>query len=260
MTSYWSCDMPRLLASLLAVFLTMAVTAANAVTPSLGLWWNPDEPGRGYVFDRQGGTMVVTIYAYDAGGDSTWYLGAGAFDSSETAFQADFNSFSGGQCLGCAFRTPSGTEFGTISIDFSDAEHAILTYPGGSTSIEHFIYGYGSQEDKLMGYWVFTAVIPDGNDYGPQVLGEYLLFDSHYTDATGAVYVQGHGFADPSVAALGHYDEAASAFLVDVTLPDGTAHHYAVSGDDKTLQGLSKYGDNGPTSPAVAVRAEYYSP
>jgi len=253
--------MPNLIRSLCAAALLFSLGAAHALTPSLGIWWNPNESGRGYELDRQGGTMSLAMYAYDATGRSTWYLGAGPFDLNQTVFETDAFNYSGGQCFGCAYSTPLGTEFGTVSIDFSDADHGVLTYPGGSVPIEHFNYGYASKQDQLLGYWSFSAVIGDGDSNGPQTLGEFVLFYSHFTAGDGTVYVSGAGFADPSVTALGSYSAVDDSFTVDVTLPDGTLHHYdQLQGSDNVLIGQSSYGvDSTPTS-AVATRVEYYAP
>ncbi len=118
---------------------------------------------------------------------------------------------------------------------------------------------YASKQDRLLGYWSFSATIADGDALGPQTLGEYLLFDSHYTAADGTIYVSGAGFVNTAVTALGTYSEADQTFSVDVTLPDGTLHHYEVQGDDTLLIGQSSYGASEPT-PAIATRIEYYAP
>ena len=252
--------MPNLIRLLCVAALLAYVGAAHALTPSLGMWWNPDESGRGYEIDRQGGIMTLVVYAYDATGKSTWYLGTGEFDLNQSVFQTDAFSYSAGQCFGCAFTSPVGTEFGTISIEFSDADHGVLTYPGGSVPIEHLNYGYASKQDELLGYWSFSAVIEDGDGSGPQTLGEFLLFDSHFTAADGTVYVSGAGFTNPSVTALASYSDTDDFFTVDVTLPDGTLHHYELQGSDNVLIGQSSYGANSTPTGAVATRIEYYAP
>ncbi len=244
---------------LCAAALLAGVGTAHAITPSRGVWWNPNASGRGYEIDRQGGILTLAIYGYDATGQSIWYLGAGSYDYTQPDFVADFYSYTGGQCLGCAYNSPVSTEFGTVSIQFSDAEHAVITYPGGSEAIEHFNYGYASKQDRLLGYWSFSAVIADGDSYGPQSLGEFLLFNAHYSAGDGTVYVSGTSFANPAVTALGTYSEATDSFSVDVTLPDGTLHHYEdMQGDDTLLIGQSSYGADGTPTPAIATRVEYY--
>jgi len=241
--------------------LLASVGAAHAITPSLGIWWNPDESGRGYEIDRQGGTMTLAMYAYDATGKSIWYLGAGDFTAGSDQLVIDAFSYSGGQCFGCAFSSPLGIEFGEVSIQFSDSDHGVLNFPGGSVPIEHFNYGYASKQDQLLGYWSFSAAIADGeNGYGPQTLGEFLQFDAHYTAADGTTYVSGTSFVDSSVTALGSYSEADDIYTVDVTLPDGTIHHYELQGSDNVLIGLSNYGVQGTSTSAIATRVEYYAP
>ena len=48
--------------------------------PSPGLWWNPNESGRGIAIDLQDGIMVVTTYAYTPQGPATWFISAGSYN------------------------------------------------------------------------------------------------------------------------------------------------------------------------------------
>ncbi len=45
-----------------------------------------------------------------------------AFDRDGDTFEADINSYAGGQCLGCPFSPPDATGYGTITVTFSDSE------------------------------------------------------------------------------------------------------------------------------------------
>ncbi|TWO73130.1 hypothetical protein FN976_02520 [Caenimonas sedimenti] len=46
--------------------------------PLQGSWWNPQEPGTGFFFERQGKTGVVTLFVFDAvTGRPVWYAGTG---------------------------------------------------------------------------------------------------------------------------------------------------------------------------------------
>ena len=56
--------------------------AANAIGPTIGgptvgLWYNPQETGRGFNIDLQGDTMIVTTFVYQQSGDPIWYLSSG---------------------------------------------------------------------------------------------------------------------------------------------------------------------------------------
>ena len=56
--------------------------------PTMGLWWNPSESGRGYEIDLQADTMIVTTYVYEQSGDPIWYLSSGTFDYSTGTLQS----------------------------------------------------------------------------------------------------------------------------------------------------------------------------
>lgn len=60
--------------------LLLLTTDPHAVVPASGVWWNPHASGSGFEIDRQAGTMVVSVYAYDQTGASLWYLIPGQYD------------------------------------------------------------------------------------------------------------------------------------------------------------------------------------
>lgn len=117
---------------LVLLLLMLAWTSAQAITPKTGMWWNPDESGRGYVLEVDGLTLVVTVYAYDPSGNPLWYLATGTLTNSGADFQATLYKFSGGQCLACDY-TPAvpNDDDGTISIQFSSNTAGVVTLPDG---------------------------------------------------------------------------------------------------------------------------------
>jgi len=119
-----------------------AVTAPSLVTPAVGLWWNPNESGTGYNMDVKHGVLVVTVFTYDAAGNSEWYLASGPLVLSDagTAFSATLDNYRNGQCvgIGCLYKNPgppAGND-GIISITFTSATSATVTLPGRATSIQ----------------------------------------------------------------------------------------------------------------------------
>ncbi len=121
--------MNRMLALLL---LLLVSTGAGAITPKTGMWWNPDESGRGYVLEVSGLTLVVSIYAYDQNGNPLWYLATGSLANNGAEFQAPLYKYSGGQCLACDY-TPAvaNGDDGAISIQFSSNTAGVITLPDG---------------------------------------------------------------------------------------------------------------------------------
>ena len=105
-----------------------------SVSPAVGLWDNPSEPGTGFALDFKHGVLVVTVLSYKLDGSAQWYLASGPLAG--TTFDARLEKFAGGQCIGCAYAgqpTAGGTD-GTIRIVFSSARSATVYLPGGRVS------------------------------------------------------------------------------------------------------------------------------
>jgi hypothetical protein len=49
--------------------------APQASQPEAGWWWNPNESGRGFFLEWQGGQLFMAGYMYDDQGNPIWYLG-----------------------------------------------------------------------------------------------------------------------------------------------------------------------------------------
>lgn len=104
--------------------------SASTITPTAGVWWNPDESGTGYALDYQNGILLVQVYSYQPGGQPQWYLAAGPVNAN--VFTETLDKYSGGQCISCSY-TPStlvGAD-GNISITFTSPTMANVALPGG---------------------------------------------------------------------------------------------------------------------------------
>ena len=102
-----------------------------ALTPKLGLWWNPNESGSGYAFDYSNGTLIVTLYSYLPDGSPQWYLSSGPL--SGYTFTSTLDKYVGGQCISCAYSgrpTLIGND-GVVTIIFSSPTSATMYLPGG---------------------------------------------------------------------------------------------------------------------------------
>jgi hypothetical protein len=219
---------------LVAAFLVAARTAA-AFAPSSGLWWDPSESGRGYVIDVQDGVMTVSAYAYDGSGESLWYLGAAPYNNSTNTFTAQMNTFSGGQCFGCGPSSPLASPAGTFQIVFTDLETATLHYPGGSSHLEHFVYGFASKQDYLLGLWSFSENAGNG-----LISAQWINFDSHYVGSDGSLYVSGQGDNSSSSVALGQYLPSLGEFIVVIIDDVHYSHSYTLAGDDRRMLGVGE--------------------
>jgi hypothetical protein len=189
---------------MLVSFVALA-DSASALTvggPTMGLWWNPNESGRGYEIDLQGDTMIVTTYVYEQSGDPIWYLSSGTYDHTTATFQSAYDIFANGQCFGCPYVAPDHTgDAGPITITFHTNQTATLTYPGGSTEISKFQYGFPNRTEVLYGEWALAY------ETGGNVGGDWIVFHTPYTDpGSGTQFVSGHAAGNATTTALGLYD------------------------------------------------------
>jgi hypothetical protein len=101
----------------------------NATTPMTapegGIWWNPAESGRGFLFEQQGNSLFGGAFMYDESGNPVWYSAAGAITGS--TYQGSLTQFLGGQSLTSAYRAPASTTIGDVSVSFTDRTHAVVT-------------------------------------------------------------------------------------------------------------------------------------
>ena len=240
-----------LLASLIG--LVSFASAATVGGPTQGLWYNPQESGRGYDIDLQGDTMIVTTYVYEQSGDPIWYLSSGPYDHNTGIFASTYDSYSGGQCFGCPYHAPTAQSgaAGPITITFHTNQTATLTFNGGSTEIVKYAYGYGTRTDVLYGEWALSY------EYGGVVAGDWIVFDTTSTDSTGAVFASGHAAGAPTTTALGIYDPLYQEAQIEVTQGTTTRLYRFGVFDDRRLIGNAAVTLQGQPSqgPYVATGA-----
>lgn len=108
------------------------------ITPDKGLWWDPAEDGTGYNFDVKHGVLVLSMFTYEMGGHSEWYVAAGPLVSNgaTTTFTSTLDKYRGGQCLTCPYTgrpTLAGSD-GAITITFTSSTAATVNLPGNRVS------------------------------------------------------------------------------------------------------------------------------
>ncbi len=111
--------------------------APAANQPENGWWWNPQESGRGFFLEWQGGTLDVAGYMYDDAGNPVWYITVGPMSGADgLTFANTWWSYGGGQTLTGAWRQNRQTsnDVAPITIRFNAPDSAILTLPGGRTT------------------------------------------------------------------------------------------------------------------------------
>jgi len=105
--------------------------------PEGGWWWNPDESGRGFFLEWQGGQLFMAGYMYDDAGNPIWYLSGNSTPSSNLqSYSNNWLQFGNGQTLTGAYRAPAQVNgnVAPVTITFQGAENAIMTLPNGRTT------------------------------------------------------------------------------------------------------------------------------
>jgi hypothetical protein len=214
-----------------------------------GWWWNPDEPGRGFLIDRSGAEIIVGALAYEADGRASWTMSAGTLQCG-AEFSGSLVAYGGGQTLNGRFRKAAATgEAGRIGIRFLNTTQAMVTLPGGRmVPLERYrLDGIGrSGFEPEAGWWwnpaepgrgfavevrngtvLLTAIMYDdrGNpvwyvSHGP--LGEDRLYRGRWLRLAGGMTLEG-GYRVPAetVDAGSVYLQFADTRAATLTLPDG---------------------------------------
>jgi hypothetical protein len=108
--------------------------------PEGGWWWNPEEAGRGFFLEWQGGQLFMAGYMYDANGAPVWYLSSNTSPNLQS-YASAWQQYGNGQTLTGTFK-PAGQVNGNVAavtITFTGNESAIMTLPGGrTTSLRRF--------------------------------------------------------------------------------------------------------------------------
>jgi hypothetical protein len=227
--------------------------------PTVGLWYNPQESGRGFNIDLQGDTMIVTTFIYQPSGDPIWYLSSGTYSHATGVFHSSYDSYSDGQCFGCPPGSPiahSGAG-GAMTITFHNDQAATLSYPGGSTNIVKFNYGFASALDNLYGEWALSY------DIAGLVGGDWIIFDAPFTASDGTVYASGHMDLASQYLALGTFSSSLNAFVILVSIGN-FEDFYQIGMDDRRGLGAAWVLSSGGTpsgngSAASAGRLLYKS-
>ncbi|APV51290.1 hypothetical protein BWI17_17320 [Betaproteobacteria bacterium GR16-43] len=167
----------------------LAPAMALAAAPQSGLWWNPNESGRGYALDAQGGTLVVTTFAYGPDGRMQWYYADGPLLSGGASWSGTLLKFDLGQPLSGAYRAPtlSGND-GAVSISFASRSTGTMTIGGRQIPIQRQNFAVGNAPQSLLGSWLY------GYSIGTSTFAErfdYTAITSPTSSGTGVVIDSG---------------------------------------------------------------------
>ncbi len=171
-----------------AATLLVALVCCNAAhaDPEVGWWWNPDESGRGFFIESQGGIVFLAGYFYESDGRATWLVSGGS-NSDPYSYQGRLLRVTGGQTLFGDYRPPDApTDAGPISLRFTDDQHGTLTWPGGTIAIERDYFGTPGNTPRFepqSGWWWNAA--ENGRGYSIEVQGNNLFAVAFMYDDAG---------------------------------------------------------------------------
>ncbi len=174
-----------------------AVTVPGSATcrpqpPQTGWWWNQAEDGRGYTIESTGSKIFFAAYLYDVTGRSTWYIAAGNTSLDGSLFVGNLESYSNGQTLTGAFRSPVRPPVlnGQVTLAFNDSTHGSLIWPGGTVPITRMEFGVGGvnavpQEGQPENGWWLSGV-DDGRGFFIEWQAGVAFMAGFMYDDTGA--------------------------------------------------------------------------
>lgn len=174
----------NLLMTAAVVLVTQCFCNFALAAPEVGWWWNPDESGRGFFIESQGGIIYLAGYFYEDDGRATW-LTAGGPNSDPYSYQGRLRRYSGGQTLFGAYQPPTGpADAGPVALEFSDDQHATLTWPGGMIALEREIFDTGNASFQPQSGWWWDPA-ESGRGYSVEVQGGKLFLVAFMYDDAG---------------------------------------------------------------------------
>ncbi len=107
-----------------------------------GWWWDSDYDGMGFFLDARGGKMAMVWYNYRADNSPRWWTSNGPFADGSTSYAGSLDGWQGGQAPGGSYQAPVMLpgEGGDMTINFTDADHAVLTVGGTTVHLERFSF------------------------------------------------------------------------------------------------------------------------
>jgi secreted trypsin-like serine protease len=115
-----------------------AIAGFGIATQYSGWWWNDDEPGTGFSFEKRGSNMFVSAFLYRGDGTPVWYVASGPM-TSDSVFSADLTEFSGGQSLGGAWQPAAAASVpARLTVTFTSPSTATMTIGSRTIAAQRF--------------------------------------------------------------------------------------------------------------------------
>ncbi|MCH9697215.1 MAG: FG-GAP repeat protein, partial [Gammaproteobacteria bacterium] len=121
------------------------------VTPSNGLWWNPQQPGHGLDIKLAGDNLLAIWYTYRQDGTPVWYLASGPYQNTQPDWPANLDLYHWDA------QQASARSAGTIRLTFTDSSHAQLSWTingdSGTQPIESYHASNQFSASDISGTW-----------------------------------------------------------------------------------------------------------
>ena len=181
------------------------LTPQAIFTPTSGIWWNPQESGRGFTFELQGTQIFMAMYTYETTGAATWYA-ATLTQQANGSFTGTLDRYSGGQSLTGSYRAPTlGGKVADITLTFSSATAAsLLIQPSDGSAaktvpLERFVFSAAASTGTFQsGYWWNEAQSGRGFLIDAQGTVVYTVFkETDFASRLDSPALAGSGLAPP---------------------------------------------------------------
>lgn len=188
----------RAIVASLFMLLSGLCTSAFA-DPEAGWWWNPNESGRGFFVESQGGLTFIGAYLYDSDGRASWLVSGGS-NADPYHWTGDLYNKKNGQTLFGSYVAPGNASIvGQLAVHFNDDTHGTLTWPGGQVAIERQAFGSGAPAFLPYTGWWWNPN-ESGSGYSVEVQGNNLFVVGFMYDDSGfpVWYYSAGPMADPT--------------------------------------------------------------
>lgn len=126
-------------------FIAFAFFLSESAFAFVSGWYvNPAEAGTGYFIERQGDTVFMAGFFYEAGGRASWAASRGKM-TDDRNYSGALLSYRSGQTLTGAHANASSSSLGNVALDF-DSETSVTLIPptGSAATLQRFNIASGS--------------------------------------------------------------------------------------------------------------------
>jgi PKD repeat protein len=233
-------------------FQNNTIGAASSLLQN-GVWWAPDQSGRGYFIEAQGNLVSIGSYMYDTSGQPVWYTALATLNGSSAS--GLLYQYGNGQTLTGSYRSPGVVStFGAgMTFNATSATTGNLTLPNGSViALKRFIFS-SSAASGVSGVSISSS---QPTPYA----GQSISFTGVAYDANNLSMTYQWNFGDGTTgsgANVTHTYSAAGTYTVSLTVQDSAG---ASASSSTTLSVLAGSSGNSLTVDCSGINCGAQSP